>query len=211
MAHYGYLRVSTSEQTTENQKLEIVKAGFSVDAFFSDDGVSGTKEAMDRPAFKALLEKAVAGDFIVVTKVDRIGRNTYDVHATIKKLAVLGIGVKIIQFGGMDITCPAGKLMMAMLAACAEMERDTLVERTKAGLARTKAQGTKLGAPLTIEPSVLKELIEKKPSSTLDALSAEYGIPRSTIARNLSQWKDRFDEYSSEWDAQQSQYAAKAA
>lgn len=212
MAHFGYVRVSTTDQTTENQKLEIANAGFNIEKYFSDDGVSGTKEAFSRPAFAAMIEEMKAGDVLVVTKVDRLGRRVLDTAKTVKALQERGIGVKVIQFGGMDITSSAGKFMFTMLTACAEMERDILVERTHAGLARTKAQGTKLGPPLTIEPVVMNALIQGKADGmSLDKLSEKFGVPRNTIHRNVKEWAGKEEEYAQEWAARQQQYAAKAA
>jgi putative DNA-invertase from lambdoid prophage Rac len=211
MAHYGYVRVSTTDQTTENQKMEIAGAGFNIEKFFSDDGVSGTKEAFSRPAFAEMLSVMKAGDVLVVTKVDRLGRRVLDTAKTVQALKDMGIGVKVIQFGGMDITSTAGKFMFTMLSACAEMERDMLIERTRSGLARTKSQGTKLGPPLTIEPVVMEKLIQGKAEGlSLDKLSELYGVPRNTIHRNVKEWAGKEEEYAQEWAARQQQYAAKA-
>lgn len=212
MTVFAYLRVSKTDMTTENQKLEIKNNGFHVDEYFSEDGVSGTKSADSRPEFSKMLSKMERGDILVVTKVDRLGRNAADVLTTVNKLKDMGIGVKIIQFGGVDAASPAGKMMMTMLAAFAEMERDTLIERTKAGIERTKAQGTKLGAPLTIKPDLLKSMIARKnEGASLDKLVAEFGIPRNTIARNLRKWGGNVEGYVAEWNARESQYALKAA
>lgn len=211
MAHYGYIRVSTSDQTTENQKLEILRAGFNIEAFFSDDGVSGTKSALERPAFVNMIAQMQDGDALVITKVDRLGRNAADILTTVSKLKERNISVKIIQFGGLDITSTAGKLVFQMLSAVAEMERDTLVERTKAGLERTKAQGTKLGAPLTIEPTTLENLCnEKDAGCTLDQLQEKYGLPRNTIHRNITKWKGNMEAYRQEWETRQTQYSKAA-
>lgn len=84
---------------------------------------------------------------LVVTKLNRLGRDASDVLATMKALRLLGCKVQVLQLGQLGLTSPAGKLMLTMLSAVAEMERDLLVERTQAGLARAKADGTKLGRP----------------------------------------------------------------
>lgn len=88
-----------------------------------------------------MLSKFRVADTLVVSKLDRLGRDAPDVLATIKSLAALHVEVTVLQLGKLDLTSPAGKLMLAMLAAVAEMERDLIVERTQAGLARAKAEG----------------------------------------------------------------------
>ena len=87
MAIFAYSRVSTKEQTTDNQKLDIERAGYKVDYWYSDDGVSGKVSASQRPQFKALLSQIRDGETLVVSKLDRLGRDAQDVGATIKALA----------------------------------------------------------------------------------------------------------------------------
>lgn len=207
MAHYGYIRVSTADQTTENQRLEIINAGFAINEYFSDDGVSGSKKAFERPAFARMLAVMKSGDTIVVTKVDRLGRNAGDVLQVADELKRMGIGVKIIQLGGADLTSSAGKLLLTMLAAVAEMERSILIERTVSGMQRTKAQGTRLGAPLTIEPSTLNALIRAKEEGlSVDKVAASFNIPRNTAYRNIRTWAGKMEEYTTEWNIRQQQY-----
>jgi putative DNA-invertase from lambdoid prophage Rac len=147
MATFAYGRVSTKEQTTENQRREIESAGYKVDFWFADEGVSGKISASQRPQFTKLLGQIRDGETLVVTKLDRLGRDAQDVGATIKALAARRIEVIVLQLGKLDLTSAAGKLMLTMLAAVAEMERDLLVERTQSGLARAKAEGKTLGRP----------------------------------------------------------------
>jgi DNA invertase Pin-like site-specific DNA recombinase len=102
---------------------------------------------VQRPQFAKLLQQIRDGETLVVTKLDRLGRDAQDVSATIKMLAKRRIEVVVLQLGKLDLTSAAGKLMLTMLAAVAEMERDLLVERTQAGLARVRAEGKRLGRP----------------------------------------------------------------
>src|SRR3954451_9131203 len=88
-----------------------------------------------------LLDRLEPGDVLVVTKLDRLGRNVMDVGSTVAKLAELGVRVHCLALGGVDLTSSAGKLTMNVLNAVAEFERDLLVERTQAGLSRAKAEG----------------------------------------------------------------------
>lgn len=152
MAVFGYGRVSTAEQTADNQRLEIERAGYAVEYWLADT-VSDKAYAAQRKEFGKMLSKFRTKDTLVVAKLDRLGRDAPDVLATIKSLAALHIEVVVLQFGKLDLTSPAGKLMLTMLAAVAEMERDLIVERTQAGLARAKAEGKTLGRPAKTTPA----------------------------------------------------------
>jgi DNA invertase Pin-like site-specific DNA recombinase len=147
MATFGYGRVSTQDQSTDNQRLEIQRAGYSIDYWFADQGVSGAVLAAQRPQFREMLGKIRKSESLVVTKIDRLGRDALDIQATVKQLKALGVRVFVTQLGATDLTNSAGKMLLAMLAAFAEMERDLIIERTQAGLARARAEGVKLGRP----------------------------------------------------------------
>lgn len=182
MATFAYGRVSTTEQTTENQKLEIEAAGYSIDYWFADEGVSGSTQASQRPQFSKMLDKIRDGERLVVTKLDRLGRDAQDVGATIKALAARRIEVIVLQLGKLDLTSPAGKLMLTMLAAMAEMERDLLIERTQAGLARAKAEGKTLGRPSKTTPTMRAEVAAKYAEGrTITELAKEYNLSRGSI------------------------------
>lgn len=208
MTVFAYMRVSTDGkgQTTDNQRKLLVDAGFAIDTFISEDGVSGSIPAFQRPAFTAMMDQATEGDTIIVVAVDRLGRNAVDVLTIIEAFKARNIKLRVTMFDGVDLTSSTGKLLVTVMAALAEMEKNILVERTKAGMARSKADGIRSGPPLTIEPIILKELAEKKPTHSLDKLAEIYGIPRNTIHRNLTTWNGRLDEYVVEWDARKTQY-----
>lgn len=181
MAVFGYGRVSTAEQTADNQRLEIERAGYTVEYWYADT-VSGKAHAAQRKQFSVLLGKLRARDMLVVSKLDRLGRDAPDVLATIKSLAELGVEVVVLQLGKLDLTSPAGKLMLAMLAAVAEMERDLIVERTQAGLARAKAEGKILGRRPKTTPEQRKAMMEGYASKqSVSALAKLYGVSRSTV------------------------------
>jgi putative DNA-invertase from lambdoid prophage Rac len=145
---FAYCRVSTADQTTDNQAQEIAGAGFTVDPKrIIAETVSGSVAAMQRKGFAKLVDRMEAGDILIVTKLDRLGRNAMDVRSTVDSLAESGVKVHCLALGGVDLTSPAGKMTMGVIAAVAEFERDLLVERTKAGLSRVKAEGKALGRP----------------------------------------------------------------
>lgn len=181
MAVFGYGRVSTAEQTADNQRLEIEQAGYAVEYWFADT-VSGKAHAAQRKQFGDMLTKLRKKDTVVVSKLDRLGRDAPDVLATVKRLAELGVEVVVLQLGKLDLASSAGKLMLAMLAAVAEMERDLIVERTQAGLARAKADGKILGRPSKTTPEQRKAMIvEYANKQSVSALAKLYGVSRSTV------------------------------
>lgn len=181
MAVFGYGRVSTAEQTADNQRMEIERAGYAVEYWFADT-VSGKAHAAQRQQFGTLLGKLRAKDVLVVSKLDRLGRDAPDVLATIKRLDELHVEVVVLQLGKLNLTSPAGKLMLTMLAAVAEMERDLIVERTQAGLARAKAEGKTLGRPSKTTPEQRKAMIAGYEAKTsVSALAKLYGVSRATV------------------------------
>jgi len=182
---FAYCRVSTIEQTHENQLLEIKAAGFDMEPrrIFAET-VSGSTTAMEREGFRKLIGKLDWDDVLVVTKLDRLGRNAMDVRATVERLADMKVRVHCLALGGVDLTSAAGKMTMAVIAAVAEFERDLLVERTQAGLARAKAEGKNLGRPrsLTAEQQhVVKQ--RRAQGASLGSLAKLYAVSRSAIQR----------------------------
>jgi DNA invertase Pin-like site-specific DNA recombinase len=182
MATFAYGRVSTTEQTTENQRREIEAAGYQVDYWFADEGVSGKVSALQRPQFAKMLGQVRDGETLVVTKLDRLGRDAQDVGATIKMLAARRIEVIVLQLGKLDLTSAAGKLMLTMLAAVAEMERDLLVERTQAGLARAKAEGKTLGRPSkTTDEQRRQIVVDYAAGVSVSELARRFAVSRANI------------------------------
>lgn len=212
MAVYGYIRVSTEGkgQTTDNQRKAITDAGFTVDQFFSEDGVSGSTKAQQRPAFSEMLRHAGDADTIIVTMVDRLGRSASDILNVVEELKARNIRLRVLQFDGMDITSSMGKMVLTCMAAMAELERNILIERTNAGLARTRASGTKLGRPLTVEPQTLRDaLVYMREGRTWAQIAAATGIPKNTIHRAVAAWGYKLDAYEAEWLARKAQYTGK--
>jgi putative DNA-invertase from lambdoid prophage Rac len=182
---FAYLRVSTTDQTTDNQLKEITASGFVVQPRRTvEETISGSVAARERPGFSRLMEKLEEGDVLVVTKLDRLGRNAMDVRATVEALEEMGVKVHCLALGGMDLTSAAGKMTMGVIAAVAEFERDLLIERTHAGLARAKAEGKHMGRPSTFTPEQAREVHDKlKAGATIAGLAREYKTTRQTIMR----------------------------
>lgn len=182
---FAYCRVSTADQTTENQLQEIARAGFAVqESRALCDTISGSMPAQDRPGFARLIDRLESGDVLVVTKLDRLGRNAMDVRATVEKLAGLGVKVHCLALGGTDLTSSAGKMVMGVISAMAEFERDLLVERTQAGLARAKAEGKALGRPASLSASQVAQAVQMlQGGGTVSGVARAMGTSRQTIMR----------------------------
>lgn len=182
---FAYCRVSTTDQTTQNQIIEIKAAGFTIEARrLIEESISGSVAAKLRPGFTKLIDKMEAGDILVVTKLDRLGRNAMDVRATIEQLADLGVRVHCLALGGVDLTSPAGKMTMQVIAAVAEFERDLLIERTQSGINRAKAAGKQFGRPPVLSRAKRAAVIERLDAGiNITDLAREFKTTRQTIMR----------------------------
>ena len=182
---FVYARVSTADQSTDNQVREIAAAGFAVQPRrVVVETISGSVAAAQRPGFRRLLDRLEPDDVLVVTKLDRLGRNATDVRATVESLAGIGVRVHCLALGGVDLTSPAGKMTMQVIAAVAEFERDLLIERTQAGLARAKADGRTLGRPSTLTEAQRRDIVRRlNEGGTVSALAREFRTSRQTIMR----------------------------
>lgn len=182
---FAYCRVSTVDQTTHNQVREIEAAGFALTPRrIVTEHISGSVSAMERPKFKALSEKLEDGDVLVVTKLDRLGRNAMDVRSTVEALAAEGVRVHCLALGGVDLTSAAGRMTMQVLAAVAEFERDLLIERTNAGIRRAKADGKTFGRPSALTPEKQQEVRQKLAEGVPVAqLARDFKTTRQTIMR----------------------------
>lgn len=182
---FAYCRVSTADQTTTNQVEEIRRAGFQVeDHRVVMETVSGSVAARERAGFAKLLDRMESGDVLIVTKLDRLGRNAMDVRSVVEELSARGIRVHCLALGGVDLTSAAGRMTMQVIAAVAEFERDLLLERTQAGLLRAKAEGKRLGRPPALTDTQHEEIArELEDGVSLGALADRYGVSRSAIQR----------------------------
>lgn len=182
---FAYCRVSTTEQITENQVLEIKGAGFALEPHrIIEERISGSVAAYERPEFKKLSEKLETGDVLIVTKLDRLGRNAIDVRATVEQLAKSGVRVHCLALGGVDLSSPAGKMTMQVISAVAEFERDLLIERTHSGLMRAKAEGKKFGRPSALSEAQQQEVLQQLAEGrSVSAVSIVFKTSRQTILR----------------------------
>ena len=197
---FAYCRVSTFSQHTDNQVNEIEACPLKIDPTrIITETISGSVAALERPEFIKLLAKMEMLDVLVVTKLDRLGRNAMDIRATVEMLANIGkpitkagdkepnpltygIRVHCLALGSMDLTSPAGKMTMGVIAAVAEFERDLLIERTLSGQARARAAGTHMGRPAkttTGDREAILAAIAK--GDTISSIATTYKVSRATI------------------------------
>ena len=211
MATYSYTRVSTigKGQTTDNQDKLIADAGFAIDKVFADVGVSGSTPAFDRPAFKEMLSVLKESDQVVCIMIDRLGRTASDVLQTVEYFKANKIKLRVLQLDMIDLTSSMGKLVLTMLAAVAEMERNLISERTVAGLKRTAAQGTCLGAKFKVSPESLQQahkwVSEKVPHIDI---ANRVGVSPATLSNLKRDWmgsSEKMQEYKQRYEAQQLQ------
>jgi DNA invertase Pin-like site-specific DNA recombinase len=156
-----YVRVSTTDQTTENQRRELMevaeRAGWEVVGVFADAGVSGAKGRDKRPQFDAMLKLVTQRkvDMVAAWSVDRLGRSVQHLVETLGDLRAAGADLYLHK-QALDTTTPAGRAMFQMLGVFAEFEREIIRERVVAGMATAKAQGKIVGRPRADDDTVAR-------------------------------------------------------
>ena len=131
-----------------------------------------------------LVDRMEKGDVLVVTKLDRLGRNAMDVRATVELLAGHGVRVHCLALGGVDLTSAAGKMTMQVIAAVAEFEKDLLVERTQSGIARARSAGKRFGRPPSLDQAERKAVLKRLRAGVAVAeVAREFNTSRQTILR----------------------------
>ena len=177
MTHYGYGRVSTTDQNLEGQDDALQAAGCT--RIYVDDGVSG--KLTHRPELDKLWAKLVAGDKLTITKMDRIGRSTKHLLELANELRDRGVALQILNLQ-IDTSTPAGKLMFTVMAGIAEFERDLIVERTHEGLAAARARGRVGGRKPKLSPkqiAMAREMVDS--GKTIVDVAAILRVSRPTI------------------------------
>ena len=157
-----YVRVSTDEQTTDNQERELREAaaakGLDVVHVYRDNGISGAKERSKRPGLDAALKDATRGRYgvLMAWSVDRLGRSLPDLLATLQELHGAGVDLFLLR-QALDTRTPAGRAMFGMLRVFADFERSIIQERVKSGMARARAAGVVFGHP-KVSPGVEQQI-----------------------------------------------------
>jgi len=183
-----YLRVSTGEQTVENQRRELrahaKRAGWKIAAEYVDEGISGTKGRDKRPSFDRLLQDAARRKFdaIATVSVDRLGRSLRDLVAFLAETKALGVGLYLHR-QGLDTNTPSGRALFGMLAVFSEFERALITERVKAGMQRAKAAGVRIGRPRLSDAVVRKVRAARGRGLSIRAAAAAAGVGVGTVQR----------------------------
>jgi putative DNA-invertase from lambdoid prophage Rac len=188
----AYLRVSTREQTTENQRMFLqrwaAEHDYTIERFYDDTGLSGTTAAFERPSFKALMRYLRNNhvDAVLVFEVSRIGRSFWDSLEVIKQVDAYAplIACSPSEWFLQNVDPNMRKLMVALFSWVAEREREVMIERIKAGMARVKAQGKKLGARYKVlDWNLYQQLMDE--GRTIDDIAARLGVSKPTLYEHL--------------------------
>ena len=183
-----YARVSTIDQTPENQLLQLRQVaenrGWTVTAEYVDHGISGAKGRDKRPRFDEMLKAATRGEFqlIMSTSVDRLGRSLSHLVEFLDDIHAKGVDLYLHQ-QGIDTTTPTGKMMFQMCGVFAEFERAMMADRIKAGLSRARAEGKQIGRPKVsaqVEDRI-RELRSQKRGMLW--IAREVGVGTGTVQR----------------------------
>lgn len=196
---FAYARVSKTGQTTANQIEEIKAAGFLVeDRRIVEETISGSTHISERTGFIRLMDRLESGDVLIVTKLDRLGRDAIDVATTVKRLSAIGVRVHCLALGGVDLTSPAGTMTMNVLNAVAQFERDLIIERTHAGINRARAEGKKIGRPSSLSKSKREKVREDVAAGmSIAAVARKYQTSRPTVTRALQHVENEGDKVKS--------------
>lgn len=209
MTVYAYYRVSTGTQDYKSQRLGVVeyckRTGLDIDKEVVDDGVSGSVKAKERNLWK-IVKQAQKDDWVITGELSRIGRSTSDVLQTLNMLAKKGVNVYFVKQNMHLDQSPMGKMMIAILSAFAEMERDLISQRTAEGIARARKEGKHIGHPFKqnavykVDEKEILRLAKKGLNNT--EIGKKLGVDRSTIRRRLEQigyaresFTSRLDKY----------------
>ena len=190
VALYSRISTSTKDQTTENQLRELKsycdRMGYQVVKVYEDE-VSGAKSREKRPAYSELCKDAFLKKFDIVIgwDVSRFGRSMKEFVSFLSDMDEKGIGVIVVK-NGLDTSSSSGRMMMKLIGVLEEWNREILIERTNAGLARTVANGTKLGRKSVLTPSIKRKILDaKKDGASIRTIASEVGINRGAVQRFL--------------------------
>lgn len=175
MRKFGYARVSTSQQCLKLQIHALKEEGVDEKRIFSD---TSSGKNTEREGLSLLRLKVEGGDIIFVTKLDRLGRDTYDMIHLVKEFDNMGVSVRFIK-DGISTQGPMGKMVITILSAVAEAERHRILERTQEGRVEAQARGIKFGRKRSTDRALFTELIKKgtRPKDIVKQLN----ISRSSI------------------------------
>jgi DNA invertase Pin-like site-specific DNA recombinase len=180
MRLFGYARVSTSQQSLDIQVKALKEAGVKPSRIFTDK-VSGSH--VHRDGLSLLRVKVEENDVILVKKLDRLGRDTADMIALIKEFDEMGVSIRFLD-DGISTEGTMGKMVVTILSAVAQAERQRILERTNEGRVEAKAKGIKFGRKRTIDRKKILALYKDGIGAT--AIAKQMSIGRSTVYKLLN-------------------------
>jgi DNA invertase Pin-like site-specific DNA recombinase len=180
---FGYARVSTSQQSLDLQVGALKNAGVRHNRIFTDKTSGGN---LKRKGLDLLRVKVEEGDVILVTKLDRLGRDTADMVHLIKEFDAVGVAIRFLD-GGISTEGTMGKMVVTILSAVAQAERQRILERTNEGRIEAKAKGVKFGRKPTIDKNEVMRLHKTGIGAT--KIARKMGIGRSTVYKILKEEK----------------------
>ena len=179
----GYARVSTRQQSTDRQLVDLLAAGVRRDDLYVDNGVSGARAS--RPNFDRALDAIEEGDTLVITTLDRLGRSTQNMLAFAEELRGRGAGLRVLNLGGGDVdtATPMGSMLFTIMAALGQMEHEIKRERVLDSIAKRRNAGKNLGG----RPRIITDSQIRNARSLIDS-----GEPAAEVARNLGMSRATF-------------------
>ncbi len=182
---FAYARVSTSQQSLDIQISQLQKAGADIGRIYFD---KATGSNMERKGLDLLRVKIESGDLILVTKLDRLGRDTADMISLIKEFDKTGVSVKFLS-DGISTEGAAGRLVINILSCIAQSERERIMERTREGREVAMAKGIQFGRKLTVDRVRMNALLSNGDGAT--KVAKQMKIARSTIYKILKEQENR--------------------
>jgi DNA invertase Pin-like site-specific DNA recombinase len=181
MRLFGYARVSTGQQSLDIQVKALKEAGVKPSRIFTDKASGGNAE---RDGLSVLRVKVEEGDVVLVKKLDRLGRDTADMIALIKEFDGMGVSIRFLD-DGISTEGATGKMVVTILSAVAQAERQRILERTNEGRLEAKSKGVRFGRKRTIDRKKLLALHESGMGAK--DIARQMGIGRSTVYKLLNE------------------------
>ncbi|WP_340317917.1 recombinase family protein [Rhizorhabdus argentea] len=183
----GYARTSTTDQIAglEEQERLLLATGCNVEKLFKEH-ISAANA--DRPQLTAALDFVREGDVLICTKIDRLARSTADLLTTVEMLEKKGVGLRVLDFGGSEVSTksPTGKMLLTMFGAIAEFERSLMKSRQLCGIARAKALGRYKGRQPLPQGKVAAVKALRAAGKGASVIASEVGISRASVYRCIS-------------------------
>ena len=179
----GYARVSTRQQSTDRQEVDLLAAGVRRDDLYVDRGVSGARAS--RPDFDRALDALQAGDTLVITTLDRLGRSTQNMLAFAEELRGRGAGLRVLNLGGGDVdtATPMGSMLFTIMAALGQMEHEIKRERVVDSINKRRDAGKDLGG----RPRIIADSQIRNARRLIEG-----GEPAAQVARDLGMSRATF-------------------